>query len=275
MESSKLKNLVILILVITNLLLGLLMVVQGVTSRQRQAQLLLDAVALLEDRGIAVNTSGIPQGDFPPVMTLEQDSDWEQKMFSALLGEDLTATQRGLVSYYESGLGRAEVREDGSFTVQFSTSADGGAAYPTGDLDKRAHGLDLLRRMGFEAMVTAEDDQTVKAVQLWNGTPVFSCPVTLTYDGDCLAELSGVRLMGVPTADPAQSETLSTATLLLRFRSGIIDSGDACSAILEVTQGYVLSSGPSGASRLTPVLRLETDTNPYLVDALTGAVTRG
>lgn len=275
MESAKLKNLVILILVITNLLLGLLMVIQGVTSRQRQAQLLLDAVALLEDRGIAVNTSAIPQGDFPPVMTLEQDSNWEQKMFSALLGEDLTTTQRGLVSYYESSLGWAEVREDGSFTVQLSTSADGTAAYPTGDLDKRAHGLDVLKRMSFDAMVLSEDEDSLEVVQLWNGSPVFSCTAVLHYENGALAEISGTRLMGVPVVDSAQSETLSTATLLLRFRSGIIDSGDACSAIVEVTQGYVLSSGPSGASRLTPVLRLETDTNPYLVDALTGAVTRG
>lgn len=274
MESSKLKNLVILILLITNILLGLLMVIQGVTTRQRQAQLLQDAVTLLADRGIAVNASGIPQRDFPPVMTLEQDSDQERQLFSALLGEDLTATQRGLVSYYESGLGRAEVREDGSFAIQFSTSDDGIAAYPTGDTDKRTYSFDLLRRTGLDVMVTAEDDRTVEAVQLWNGTPVFSCPITLTYGGGCLTELSGVRLTGVPAAASTQTETLSTATLLLRFRSAIADSGDACSAILQVTQGYVLSTGPTGASRLTPVLRLETDTNPYLVDALTGAVTR-
>lgn len=269
MESSKLKNLVLLILVITNLLLGLLMVIQGVASRQRQAQLLLDAVALLEDRGISVNAAAIPQDDFPPAMTLERDSDWERQMFSALLGEDLTATQRGLVSYYESGLGWAEAREDGSFTIKFSSGS-----YPTGTLDKRAHGLDLLQRMGFDALVTAEGEDTLEVVQLWDGDPVFSCPVTLTYRSGCLSEMSGVRLMGVPAADPSQSEILSTATLLLRFRSGIIDSGDACSAILSITQGYLLSSGPAGTSCLTPVLRLETDTSLYLVDALTGAVTR-
>lgn len=275
MESAKLKNLVILILLITNLLLGLLMVVQGVTSRQRQAQLLQDAVTLLADRGIAADLSDIPQDDFPPVMTVEQDGGWERQMFSALLGEDLTATQRGLVSYYESDLGWAEAREDGSFTVQFATLADGQAAYPTGGLDHRAHGLDVLKRMSFDAMVLSENEDTLEVIQLWNGSPVFSCTAVLRYENSALAEISGTRLMGVPATDPVRSETLSTATLLLRFRSAITDSGDACSAIVKVTQGYVLSSGPSGASRLTPVLRLETDTNPYLVDALTGAVTRG
>lgn len=104
MESSKLKNLVLLILIITNLLLGLLMLIQGMTSRQRQAQLLLDAVALLEERGIAVDPDIIPRADFPPSMTLERDSDWELEMFSGLLGESTTATQRGLVSYYTGSL---------------------------------------------------------------------------------------------------------------------------------------------------------------------------
>lgn len=275
MESAKLKNIVLLILVITNLLLGLLMVIQGVTSRQRQNQLLLDAVTLLGDRGIAVDPDVIPRADFPSPMTLERDNDWEETMFAGLLGEDVTATQRGLVSYYESDLGRAEAREDGSFTAVFPAASDGQtAAYPVGFLDKRAHGLDVLKRMGFDAMVLSEDEDTLEVVQLWNGSPVFSCTAVLRYENGALAEISGTRLMGVPTVDSSQTAPLSTPTLLLRFRSGIIESGDACSAILSATQGYILSSGPAGRTRLTPVLQLETDTSLYLVDALTGALNR-
>ncbi len=75
MESSKLKNIIILLLAITNLLLGLLMVVQGVTNSRRQTQPLLDAVALLEDRGIAVDVDAIPQTTFPASMTVERDSE--------------------------------------------------------------------------------------------------------------------------------------------------------------------------------------------------------
>ena len=183
MESSKLKNLVLLILIITNLLLGLLMLIQGMTSRQRQAQLLLDAVALLEERGIAVDPDIIPRADFPPSMTLERDSDWELEMFSGLLGESTTATQRGLVSYYTGELGRSEAREDGSFTAAFRTVKDSQqAAYGTGSLDQRTHGLDVLKRMGLEAMVVGEDEDTLEVVQLWNGKPVFSCTATLTYE---------------------------------------------------------------------------------------------
>lgn len=270
MESSKLKNIVLLILIITNLLLGLLMVIQGVTSRQRQTQTLLDAVTLLEERGITADSSIIPLADFPPSMTLERDTDWERQMFAGLLGDDLTATQRGLVSYYQSSLGRAEAREDGSFTVSFTENA-----FPLDTLDVRAHGLSTLSLMGLEATVTAETAETLETVQLWNGSPVFSCPLILRYENGALAELSGSRLVGIPTADTGQNVPLSSATLLLRFRAGIIDSGDACSAIHSATQGYVLSAGPAGRSRLTPVLRLETDTSVYLVDALSGTLSRG
>lgn len=269
MESSKLKNIVLLILIITNLLLGLLMLVQGVTSRQRQTQLLRDAVTLLEDRGIAVDLDAIPQADFSPSMTLERSNDWELEMFSGLLGADTTATQRGLVSYYVGELGQAEAREDGSFVI---TLTDG--AFPLDGQSIRSHGQAALRRMGFESMVTSAEENALEVVQQLNGTPVFSCTATLRYQNSSLTEISGVRLTGVPTAEASQTTPLSIATLLLRFRSGIIDSGDACSAIVEATQGYVLSPGASGRSRLIPVLRLETDTSLYLVDALTGTVSR-
>lgn len=270
MEGSKLKNIVILILVITNFFLGLIMVVQGVTSSRRQTQTLLDAVDLLADRGIAVNADALPQDDFPAAMTVERDSDWERQQFAALLGENFTAAQRGLVSYYQGDLGRAEVLEDGSFTVSFTPGA-----LPTDGQELSAHGLATLRRIGFDARVTAAGEDTLEAVQLLNGFPIFSCTVALRYENGALTQLSGTRLIGIPAADPSQSASLSTATLLLRFRSGIIDSGDACSAIRTATQGYVLSAASGGTPSLTPVLRLETDTGVYRVDALTGAFSRG
>lgn len=244
------------------------MVVQGVTSRQRQSRTLLDAAALLEERGIAVDVNALPQTDFPTSMTLERDSAWEQQQFSGLLGE-VTAAQRGLVSYYESPLGRAEVLEDGSFSISFAPGA-----FPLDGRDMADHSLSILSRMGFDARASVLDDGAVEAVQLLDGTPVLSCAVTLRYEDGALAELSGVRLAGPPAADFTQAAPLSVATLLLRFRSGIIDSGDACSVIRSATQGYVLSPGSGGKSGLTPVLRLETDTGFYHLDALTGAFSR-
>lgn len=65
MESAKLKNIVLTILLITNALLLGLTVVQQTHSRQYSQQALLDAVELLDRQGIAVNVRDLPQGDFP------------------------------------------------------------------------------------------------------------------------------------------------------------------------------------------------------------------
>lgn len=272
MEGSKLKNIVLLILVITNLFLGLLMAYQGYSSRQMKTQTLLDSIALLEARGIAVDPEAIPQDDFPSPMVLERDSQWERQVFTALLGEDTTATQRGLVSYYESGLGRVEVRGDGAFSAIFSEDA-----FPLNGKDLSQHGLTILSRMELDAKVVSVGEDSLEAVQLWDRSPIFSCAVTLRYENGALVELSGTRLVGTPAVDATQAAPLSIPTLLLRFRGGIIDSGDTCTAILSATQGYVMDAGSAGGGkvRLTPVLRLETDTSSYLVDALTGAMSRG
>lgn len=272
MESAKLKNIILLILLITNALLLGLMVFQRVEAHQHRRQALSDAVELLEQRGISVEIQDIPDDDFPQPMTLERDTPWELERFTDLLGQGTTLTQRGLVSLYTGPLGSAEVRADGGFSVTFAQGA-----YPVAQ-DLSDHAQSLVQRLGFSADLTGREataeGEVLTLVQRYNGHPVFSCTLRVHYEQGRLHSLQGVRLMG-PSADAAQGQSLSVPTLLVRFRSGIIDSGDACTAIRSAAQGYVLSADVSGTLRLTPVLRLETDTNPYVVNALTGELSRG
>lgn len=276
MESAKLKNIVLLILVITNALLLCLLLVQGVQSRQYRQQALADAIELLAQRGISVQTQDIPTADFPASMTLERDEGWELEVFTELLGQGTTLTQRGLVSLYTGPLGTAEVRENGGFSISFATGA-----YPLApEEDAVSHAQALVQRLGFPtAGEVRTEDGGVSLIQTCAGGggryPVFSCAVQVEYENGQAVSLRGTRLVGRPSPDAQQGEALSTATLLVRFRSGIIDSGDACTAIRSATQGYVLSADAGGNLRLTPVLRLETDTNPYVVNALTGELSRG
>lgn len=271
MESAKLKNIILIILIVTNVLLLGLMVFQRLESRQYQQKALADAVALLEQRGISVRQEAIPTQDFPAPMTLARDQAEEREIFARLLGEDTVLTQRGLVSLYTGSLGQAEVRGDGSFSVRLEPGA-----YPlaeTSDPDNYLLAF-LARRMDFGGQLDRVSDDTVTVTQVWDNSPVFSCQVTVTYDQGSLVSIAGTRLAGQPTADAQAALPLSTATLLVRFRAGLIDSGDTCTALLSATQGYTLSSSADGKLRLTPVLRLETDTNPYILDALTGELRR-
>ncbi len=277
MESSKLKNIVLTILIITNVLLLGLVVIQRMEGRQQRQRAIQDAVDLLAQQGITARAEDMPGGELPSPMTVERSGEWEQEVFAALLGEDVTLTQRGLVSLYTGALGAAEVRGDGGFSVAFTPGA---YPLPQGE-DMETHARLLVQRLGFDAALSGREDERVHVIQLYTASdpraafPIFSCAVTVEYRDGQAVSMEGTHLPGAPAPDRQAGEPLSTETLLVRFRAGIIDSGDACTAIHSATQGYVLSGDGSGALRLTPVLRLETDTNLYLVNALNGEVSRG
>lgn len=269
METSKLKNIVLLILLVTNLLLLLLLGTQRFQRHKSEAQALDAAIELLEEKGIAVDAGLLPRKNFPSPLTVEPNAAQEQDVFTALLGENATLTQRGLVSYYAGAKGTAELRGDGTFYLSLLPGA-----YPAGEAGPERHALELMESLGFQATVTSYDGQSVTLLQSQDGRPVFSCQAQAVYQDGSLVSVSGHRLPGsaVPSADP--SDPLSLATLLTRFRSGIIESGDACGAILEAAQGYLLVSASGGEARLVPVLRVVTDANTYYVNALTGELQR-
>lgn len=262
MQSRKVKNIVLVILVITNLLLLFLMVSQRLESRQLQEKTLTDAVQLLEAKGISVRAENLSRLTFPPAMTLERDTQQELRWFTALLGEGTTTAQRGLVSQFEGPLGSAEVLADGSFSV---TLAPG--AYPLESGTAETVAIEALKRINFTAKSSAQEGEAQRFLQIIQDFPVYSCLATATCEGDSLVSISGRRLAGQPAA--SGGECLNLATLLIRFRANIIDSGDACTAITSAQAGYVLSS-VGGSGELVPVLRLETDTGTYYLSALTG-----
>ena len=270
MEKSKLKNIILTILLITNVLLLGLMLFQRAQSRHYNQQTLLDAVDLLSQQGITARVEDMPDRAFPLPQVVEQDAQQELADFSALLGQDAVHAQRGSVSLYTGSLGSAEVRGDGVFSVELAPGA-----YPLEGQDMTQHGLSVLELMGFTAQVTAVEESALTAVETLGDVPIFSCTVTLRYEEGELRAISGTRLAGTPTVDTQAETPLSTATLLVRFRSGIINSGDACTAILSATQGYILDADANRSLRLTPVLHLETDTNLYIINARTGELQRG
>ena len=270
MEKSKLKNIILAILLITNALLLALMLYQRSESRHYRQQTLLDALDLLSQQGITARAEDFPDKDFPAPQLLKRDTQQELAAFSALLGQDAVHAQRGSVSLYTGSLGSAEVRGDGVFSVELAKGA-----YPLAEgQDMSRHGLSVLERMGFAARITAVEEDVLTDVETLNSVPIFSCAVTLRYEGGELRAISGTRLVGVPAAEAQDEPPLSTPTLLVRFRAGVISSGDACTAVLSAAQGYILTSDANRSHRLTPVLRLETDTNLYTLNALTGELQR-
>ena len=86
--------------------------------------------------------------------------------------------------------------------------------------------------------------------------------------------MEGRRLNGEPELDPSR-EPISIPTTLFQFYHGVTALGDVCSRIDSITEGY-LNPLPNGAgpSDLVPVWSISTDTGAYLLNTLTGELSR-
>ncbi len=273
MEWAKLKNFIILVLLMVN---GFLLVL--VWSRREESvryeRLALEQTAqVLERGGIQVELSALPELDGLAPLAAERDVEREARLVRALLGEEVQGDNRGGGLYlYRSGAGEVSVRTGGELSAELSGSAGQDTDRP------ERHAAGLLKKMGVEAEqagVTEEEGETrVRFRQLWNGVPVFSCEVEFAYGGGSLRRVQGSLLMaGSGTAEAGGMLTLPTA--LMRFSEEIAASGDVCSAIRSMEPGYRgTAQSLSGGVRLTPVWLVDTDTGSFYLDGTSGALTR-
>lgn len=274
MEWSKLKNIIILILLTANLFLLAMAGVQQRDSVQYQEQAVADAVAVLERNGIAVAPEVIPDQMSLRPMTVQRDRGLEDNLAQALLG-DCTHSDLGGGRYsYESSVGSAEFRSNGNFSIAFPN----GLSLADDVGDETAHALSIAAKIGLSGTVAEQvgsDDGGTNVIlyQTWQEIPVYSCRLTLQYREDRLYSVSGQRLMGEPQSANSEEELISIPTVLMRSLNGINDLGDICSEILSLTPGYQMSN-PAEGTRMEPVWYIRTDTGAYQLNAITGVLAR-
>ena len=275
MEWPKLKNIILLILLLVNGFLLVLVGTRYTESVQYERTALELTLVRLEARGIRVEADRLaPAGDLLP-LTVERDPERELRLAQALLGgEAVQADNRGGGLYlYQNGSGVVNVRAGGELSAELT---DGPGLSADGSPERHAAGL--LKKMGIEGLltgVTEEEDRTrVRFRQLWHGTPVFSCEVEFTYSSHFLRSIQGTLLTaGGGAAEAGRVLTLPTA--LMRFSEEIAATGDVCTAVYSMVPGYRgTTQSLSGGVRLTPVWLVDTDTGSFYLDGLTGALTR-
>ena len=271
MEWHKLKNIILLILLVVN---GFLLVLVG-SRRKEDAEYerraLEQTVQVLERSGIQVRLEAVDPADGLSPSMVERDLEREAQLARALLGQTAEADNRGGGLYfYRSDEGELSVRAGG----ELSAKLEGGGQ--TDHPERRA--AELLKKMGIDAEqidVAEEGEWTrVRFRQLWNGAAVFSCEIEFAYKNGVLDSIQGSLLTAqAGTAEAGQVLTLPTA--LMRFSEAVGATGDVCSAIQSMEPGWRGTVQPmSGGVRLAPAWLVTTDTARYYLDCATGALTR-
>lgn len=272
MEWGKLKNIIILILLLIN---GFLLVLVGTRNsevRRYEQSAIERSIQVLEENGIQVEEGALPAGGGVEPAGAERDVAAEGRLVSALMGEELAGTHRGGGLYtYVGARGQMSVRAGGELSLIPSEDSFWSAD------DPEEHAAALMAALPVETeLVRAETAGTAGTItyrQRWEGVPLFSCQVTLTYRAGRLTDLSG-SLLAADKSTAESARLLTLPTVLMRFLDEILTSGDVCSSIRAVEPGYRMTQSFSGAVRLISVWRISTNTADYYLDGVTGELSR-
>lgn len=274
MEGAKIKNIVIVILLLLNIFLLFLVAGRRVEDIQSCETARLRAIQIIQDSGVALDETIVPREMDLTTRQASRDQEREGELAAALLGGAVTAQARGGEVYrYYNGAGFVQFHSTGEFAAEFEQGQT-----PLGQSTAAAHAAEVLATLGFDGDVVEDTvvhgTGTVTVRQRVEQTPVLSCQAAVNYaDGQMVSITNARRVFGQPEKVEAE-ESLTVATALMRLYNGLREMGDIYNAIETITPAYTMSVSLSGPARLTPVWYVRTDTGAYQLDTQTGQLSR-
>lgn len=269
MATSKIKSLIIYILLFVNLfLLGLLASDWLQTRRSRQT-IETEVRSILADSGITMDHIRLPDNTQVKSYTLTRDYTEEAKLVSSILGRlTVQELQNGNIMYYRGEKGEASFRSTGDFEVLLTNHA----VPINGDTVDTARSV--LRKMGIQAQFvpelssqTGNTYSTVVMIWEYEGLPVVNAQIQFTFTSEFLMMISGTRMLDLQREDDT-FRPLDSATLLTRFVGIVSRNGYVFSELKEIRPVYL--SPDSSGGKLTPLWRIETDGGTFYLNMTTG-----
>ena len=267
MERYRLKNIIILILVLVNcFLLGSLTLRKHAESsaRQRREDQL---VALFASDGMTLDSNVFTTKSPPKALSMHHSEELEQKVAAFFLGKRLILEKQNSVRIYTSEMGSVLFREDGSFEISLTLTTD------AEDIC-----LDFCKTFSYAPPVLLPDETnsgTITTVRLLNQVPVYNATVSFRFKQGILTTVKGTLLPEQSVTVKLQQETLSAFAALTAFQNMRRESGTVVSAVSDLYPCYELQSTSSYPLLLIPTWCIVTDTSKYYVDCLSGLVSPG
>ncbi len=264
MDRAKLKNVVILILLLTNLCLLASLAQRLAQEHSARERMAAELTELLSSEGVRL-TAEVPAGLPPPSKVLTRDVAADRHVASSLLGEGMVETDEGGgILAFSSALGSGQFRAGGRFEIAGRlTKTDPVAvcrtfchAFGYGDLSLEPSG----------------GGQRGSAIQYFDGYPVVNAAIEFLIEDDCLISVSGVHLpSGGSGAGPA-STGMTAATALSKFLEARRSGGAVVSEVTDLYLCYEAQNSPAAPISLTAAWCVVTDAGKYYVNCATGAV---
>lgn len=271
MNTARLKNIVILILLLANAFLLVLLLSRRAEERSARERAADELLTLYQVSGISLDRALIEQAETAlPDVQPTRDSDAERTLAEGIIGSVSSVDSGGgIYRYYSAdspGIGSCLIRSGGTLEADINRAVTG---------DATDFCAELCSPFGYTEFTTLTDgDQTVvTAHRLLGGHRVYNCSLTFSFTSETLTAVTGSFLPPIDTAD-SRAAAPDVVTALVHFLDYRNASGVVCTEIRALSGGYLLQSTTSAPLQLTSVLRVETDVYNYYVNFSTGEVIR-
>ncbi len=271
MDKSRIKNLIIIVLLLVNVFLAGIVISDSAQSRAYASASDESLMEALKNSGITLADRSLLNAGTVPSCSVSRDLSREKRQVSSVIGSVQQQDQGGNIVMYYGNDGQACFRGTGDFEILMEN-----ATVPVGD-DPARTSENFLKKIGID--IDADTAQvkysssgascTVTAMCLFEGRPIVNCLVTLNYSDTNLLLVSGTRPL-TDASESASGSEMDAATAVMRLIAMLDDSGYLCSSITDVGHCYKMDVSASGTGTLTPLWRFSTDIGDFYINGITG-----
>ena len=266
MDRYRLKNIIILILVLVNLFLLGSLGQRRIAEHHSYKTSVEQLSALLAADGVSLDSSLIPSQSPPAIQSFSRSPDADRKAASFLLGDAPGyAEQGGGIYTYSGERGAALFRSNGSFEAAGTLAPQDGEEFCR----------KFSRQFGYDEpsfQLDIEGTGTAVSTRRWDRLPVYNCTITFTLVKNTVVAVSGTLLPDVSTEFASEVSPLSALAALNVFQQFRQGTGAVVTAIIGIEPCYELQSTTAAPLSLVPAWCIITDTASYYVNAVTGSI---
>lgn len=266
MKTSRLKNIVIVLLLLVNIFLLTLLLGRRAEARAAYERSVEQLVTLYESSGVSLDPALLSQEDVLFSASLGRDEARERAFAASLLGDDVRVSDTGGGVYqYENALGSCSIRAGGTVEASLTRATDDPADFCRSLF--QSYGYVLIA-----SSLNSSGSGSVTGLRSSGEQPIFNASLTLTFSRGALTAVSGTFLSSL--TEGTRADGIDAITALVRFLDHRSASGLVWTEIQSVESGYLLQSSAATPLRLLPVWRIGTDVNSFYVNCKTGEITR-
>ncbi len=270
MDSVKIKNFIIIVLLIVNIVLLSVFIADTVRERSLDTGAVNGAVALLAENGITVSQDVDLSERRLETMLVSRDTEMEGNTVAGILSNVSVSDPGGNILLYFGSHGEARFSGTGTVEMNLRTGS-------FSDTDPLEAARNFASRLGLSTMrepvsYNIDPDTLEGTLELCcslDGVRVVNCTLRFTFARGDLISVYGTRVLDTVTRGQGVS-AVDVPTVLMRFLQLVLNRGRVCSSVDALELCYSMTANAAGEGELTPVWRIQTDTGDFYINAITG-----